>query len=1080
MMDEENSYAHPADPAEDKGYEDPDTCRICRGEESDEDQLFYPCKCSGSIKYVHQSCLVEWLSHSQKKYCELCKTPFRFTKLYDPNMPRELPPRLFIKQLSIHTMRALLTWVRLVLVAFVWLGWLPWFMRAIWRGMFWLADGNWPDGDVSRVQEILSGLASNATSSIAASATTTGTSYADPRISSSQSTSATTSTHSQVAEPFVVTFVKNSMSTVLRPTGPFSVVFDSSNNNNNNNMTTGISKPRHPSWLSDIKFLNSLTSSPTINNILIDTLEGQLITLLVVICFILICLIREWVVQQQPLANIGDGEREAAVQLIANNRPHQQEQRAENEQNDDEEEEEEETEEGQEAQGENAHPEEERPLVGVGDDAPVERAFFDEAVEEEAEDLSQQQGGNSGIQDTAGESSTGLIGSGGFPEGFPARGITVDGESDSGHLFGQASSQANPPMLGFETFKEIWARGNGDAQEVLRIIHEEGREDELNWAISAINSGPEHGHLLFRSNQESMAAEHFDLAGVGDRELEQHSPRGPADIQEVGGSRYEYNNSEYGHPSSIADEGSIDDGGAAVPGEGSQRSMQTESAAAAAAAPKGWTQSVVDWFWADVSPATQTQQEQHNEDDGHIVEDPALEAPFIPVRNNRRLADAVVDELDARQAAADAGMDANDIEAIEDGDDLEGIMELIGMQGPIFGLLQNAVFSALLITFLVAIGIWLPYLWGKIALVLLANPVQLFFGIPVATVSVVADMALDTLIGSMGYVMFAGSFIFRVLLGPLVSLIPLADWIPRSVSVSNASLSLIDASSRRLAKTVGAVFVFRESDIPMFSILSHYTLKMHEARVLTAFAAIFSAVGYVFHDLPLQFASWWSQGFPAVSALDMRHHIVNSAKDLYCLVTAYILTAFKSGGVFRLGAASNEESSSAPAAEVLIDYGLAVWGTKDRIIAIIMGYALASVVGICYLRIIEILHPGVDRGQRAEGLVAEILRQAGGVLKVILIVGIEMFLFPLYCGTLLDIALLPLFDGATLASRIEFTASSPATSLFVHWFIGTCYMFHFALFVAMCRKIMRTGVLCKSYSFFFTSVTAASIAADGK
>jgi E3 ubiquitin-protein ligase MARCH6 len=46
-------------------------------------------------------------------------------------------------------------------------------------------------------------------------------------------------------------------------------------------------------------------------------------------------------------------------------------------------------------------------------------------------------------------------------------------------------------------------------------------------------------------------------------------------------------------------------------------------------------------------------------------------------------------------------------------------------------------------------------------------------------------------------------------------------------------------------------------------------------------------------------------------------------------------------------------------------------------------------------------------------------------------------------------------------SRILFTFKSPLTSIFVHWFVGTCYMFHFALFVSMCRKIMRKGVLCK-------------------
>ncbi|ANB14436.1 E3 ubiquitin-protein ligase SSM4 [Sugiyamaella lignohabitans] len=33
---------------------DDDTCRICRGEASEEEPLYHPCKCSGSIKYVHQ------------------------------------------------------------------------------------------------------------------------------------------------------------------------------------------------------------------------------------------------------------------------------------------------------------------------------------------------------------------------------------------------------------------------------------------------------------------------------------------------------------------------------------------------------------------------------------------------------------------------------------------------------------------------------------------------------------------------------------------------------------------------------------------------------------------------------------------------------------------------------------------------------------------------------------------------------------------------------------------------------------------------------------------------------------------
>ena len=69
-----------------------------------------------------------------------------------------------------------------------------------------------------------------------------------------------------------------------------------------------------------------------------------------------------------------------------------------------------------------------------------------------------------------------------------------------------------------------------------------------------------------------------------------------------------------------------------------------------------------------------------------------------------------------------------------------------------------------------------------------------------------------------------------------------------------------------------------------------------------------------------------------------------------------------------------------------------------------------------------------------------------------------MLVFPLYCGFLLDLAVLPLFD-ATVFSRMHFTLSTPWASCFLHWFLGTCYMFHFALFVSMCRKLLRGGVL---------------------
>lgn len=55
-------------------------CRICRCEGEAERPLFHPCKCSGTIKYVHNECLLSWLRMSGKEKCEVSK----FTILCHP------------------------------------------------------------------------------------------------------------------------------------------------------------------------------------------------------------------------------------------------------------------------------------------------------------------------------------------------------------------------------------------------------------------------------------------------------------------------------------------------------------------------------------------------------------------------------------------------------------------------------------------------------------------------------------------------------------------------------------------------------------------------------------------------------------------------------------------------------------------------------------------------------------------------------------------------------------------------------------------------------------------------------------
>ncbi|KAI5069940.1 hypothetical protein GOP47_0014283 [Adiantum capillus-veneris] len=77
--------------------EQEEACRICR--ESNE-ELFYPCACSGSIKFVHQDCLLQWLSHTHAQQCEVCKHPFTFSPVYAQNTPTRLSYSDFISGLG--------------------------------------------------------------------------------------------------------------------------------------------------------------------------------------------------------------------------------------------------------------------------------------------------------------------------------------------------------------------------------------------------------------------------------------------------------------------------------------------------------------------------------------------------------------------------------------------------------------------------------------------------------------------------------------------------------------------------------------------------------------------------------------------------------------------------------------------------------------------------------------------------------------------------------------------------------------------------------------------------------------------
>jgi hypothetical protein len=58
-------------------------CRICFESEG---TLYTPCKCKGSIEYIHEACLLTWIrGDDERSNCELCKEPYAF----DYNQPLE-------------------------------------------------------------------------------------------------------------------------------------------------------------------------------------------------------------------------------------------------------------------------------------------------------------------------------------------------------------------------------------------------------------------------------------------------------------------------------------------------------------------------------------------------------------------------------------------------------------------------------------------------------------------------------------------------------------------------------------------------------------------------------------------------------------------------------------------------------------------------------------------------------------------------------------------------------------------------------------------------------------------------------
>ncbi|KAH9219877.1 hypothetical protein DL95DRAFT_520514 [Leptodontidium sp. 2 PMI_412] len=1258
------------------GSGDADTCRICRSEGSDTEPLFHPCKCSGSIKFVHQDCLMEWLSHSQKKHCELCKTPFRFTKLYSPNMPQSLPLPVLIRHLIIHSIKNIATWLRFCIVVAVWLGCLPFVIRQVWRLLFWFSDGGWspnylPTNSTNNSSSIQALEMAREIQKLA-KINSNGTSPVTP-LQDNQTTSASMGglvvkligllmPVSQVlnisdSDPLLAGLLK----TVYYGLGIQDVVIPEGTNANSSvpqNLTRSPSGS-HSSLLSDVTFLRNLTRNSYINQLVISIAEGYVITILVVVCFILVFLIREWVVQQQPGINIGAGfnaefappdrardqqpnrdpGRDFGLQvdgedLIDNvhgprdigRRPMARPRRRNNHLDD-----------VIELPQNNEELLED--LRYAGDDstarhrpapvrdalspaAEIQRAIHEEPrmTEEflaiwrradndplevlriiEREDksdqmrywvnamklLTKQDAQTSGLHApvpspnlaSQSEASSEMVSPSLNPdrlgynatitEGGPTsrasseswedveplnlhhqRHIPDDSENDAdtedqvsdkgkGKAIEEATEDdtlntslqervekgSSPRLkgrggrnhildqnLGSTEFSSLpWMHPgiNGPPQGTSRpraVSDGPQIRDTIsplannNWSFSNLDAGQDNANSnvpIFAWNMDTRGAAAGHDSQTAHGAAPEHSQAGPSDqvnqawkaaqdlrvqhaIEKAREAQKQKTERQAPNPVQATPQESFNhnDHSQAVGQDGITQAVQDrdevhdtnladseseselgqdpnpdpvqldaplpenrEPLAARAVEPQGVLGRVADFLWGGVGD--DERQEDLGGNDEHIVRDLADEAPFVPVAHHDRFDEDdefAEPDQDVMEAAIAAGLDPNDPDAIEDAEDFEGIMELVGMRGPFFGLVQNALFSAFLLALTVAIGIWIPYNIGRVSLLLTANPGPAF-KLPLRLIFGCAAFLQDLALSILGVASYVTLWLLSIPFTFWSSYFPAVNntVATKGFALGSTAINLShDAVDRILNGTQSSLTHMFDSEIFAFSAASHESLISLRSLLLDTLASIGSTVVYIFTgDYHVTLGGIWGM-------------LAGAAKYFWGLLVALpTLLAKPDSWVISLELGKRATP---------LDPELSVWDGTDRFWAIFAGYAALCLLGALYVKKGSPFSKGLV-GREWEATIIDLLNQAGGVMKVILIISIEMLVFPLYCGLLLDAALLPLFENTTVMSRLLFTIKSPLTSIFVHWFVGTCYMFHFALFVSMCRKIMRKGVL---------------------
>ncbi|KZT70808.1 hypothetical protein DAEQUDRAFT_708092 [Daedalea quercina L-15889] len=985
------------------------TCRICSAPGEQDQPLFHPCKCSGSIRYIHQDCLTTWLAHSKKKTCDICKHPYSFQKVYSPDMPERLPVLLLLRQLSRQAFNSVLFCMRAIVVATVWLALVPWATIWTWRMYFAMGDSTaWWISNREKLQHKVNGT----TSSLNITANT------------------------------------------------------------------------------PINSTTSFLSHPIVRSISSDIVSGQIISSVIVLAFVAIFLLREWIMQNARPGVFEDGEvpagdaAQGAPEPPVDPEPPVQEQPlqvpppAVPEGN------------GHVVQQFNRPPEDDgrgpskrvRRDNGPGENGPLVRRPTPRLARDKGKRVERR------------EYIVGTAGRGKLRRRHPLRESSESPEDEVAYR--DASEQPNngsrPPMdLGEEA--QFTFRLPGEASESAHSSCTDDSSD-MSWTVpsqgpvstdisswnpnfgedsvhdtppaslhSAVPDVPEDVSLPspadvstpidIHSTQEmpspTLVPASSD-ATLSDSETEDTvsrslsaplsaslaAPGTPGELRRPPLPSVTLPSPSSGVPASISRGATplaspslatyrapeeFEAGPSNLSGYFGRRDSEEEMEEMRAEhnryfateereqdneslggvevdedgeGPKhaggAWSESQ-GHLEVDVQPA----QEEHAQPPQPAA-DGAPAQPPLNVEDVQRVIDAAAD-LGARLEELNQQLDAIQVNLDENiDDDMDGALEAIGLRGPLHGVAQNAALMTFILDVTIGLGIWVPFTLGKTTALLSLDPPRFLYilHLPLRVIRLVTDPIVDGVA-----ILFTRLFlppIFRflhLLLAPLLS-----------------ALKLGQGSSEAQAAV------------------------HHDVR-----GSVQDLMKWVCDKIKERFSapSDTASSQPPVSFVD---RVLQSDSPVFRYIEPYFAP---------LGSKVRSTSEDAK-----LTWGrLAVGdGPNDKIFAIVLGYAVMGLLVALYLNVLTI-----GNVRNAGKAVRSAVRQQLLVVKVAAFIVVELVVFPLGCGVMLDVCTVWLVPQGNFRSRITFLTYAPVTSVFYHWVAGTMFMYQFAVLLAGCRDIMRPG-----------------------